>query len=158
MTANRLDRRVVALWQATAAGSVAVATLIAGGAGFVAGGAWRALPLVVATVGAVLAYRIPRAQYDAWSWDLTDRALVLRHGLWQRRIRSVPYFRIQHIDIEHGPLDRAVGLARLEVHTASVTAVLPGLADDVAPRLRAELIERAGRAAAAVGEGDVDAV
>ena len=73
-----------------------------------------------------------------------------------RQVRALPYFRIQHIDVEHGPLDRWLGLARLEVHTASVTASLPGLPADQAPGVRAALLQLAG--AAVQGTAGDDAV
>jgi membrane protein YdbS with pleckstrin-like domain len=43
----------------------------------------------------------------------------------------VPFGRIQHIDVDQGPIDRRYGLAKLTVHTAgnhNSTVVLPGLA------------------------------
>ncbi len=80
---------------------------------------------------------------------MTDQALELEHGVVFRQVRALPYFRIQHIDVDHGPLDRWLGLARLEVHTASVTATLPGLPATQAPGIRAALLDFAGSAVTA---------
>lgn len=148
---------VVLLWRAGAAIPVAFLLLVALGvaAGF-GGWAWLA-PLGVALLGVVLVVVVPTLRYRRWRWRMTDRALELSHGVLFRQVRALPYFRIQHIDVEHGPLDRGLGLARLEVHTASVTATLPGLDAELAPRLRAALLERANDAVVETGRGD-DAV
>ncbi|MFW6010049.1 MAG: PH domain-containing protein, partial [Actinomycetota bacterium] len=83
-------------------------------------------------------------------WQLTDRALELRHGVVVHQQETVPYFRIQQIDIVQGPLDRLLDLASLQVTTASASgsATLPGLVADEAPQVRSELLTRATHAVA----------
>ena len=151
-----LAPRVVTLWRAGAAVPMLVlllAALVVGGA--LGGVAWvvpaAVLALAVFSVGV-----LPSLRYRRWRWRMTTRALELEHGVLVRQVRALPYFRIQHIDVEHGPLDRWLGLARLEVHTASVTATLPGLPADQAPGIRAALLQFA--ATAVTGEQGDDAV
>ncbi|WP_165403784.1 PH domain-containing protein [Egicoccus halophilus] len=93
----------------------------------------------------------PRAQFRRWHWRLTDLAIELRHGVVVHRHQAVPYFRIQQIDVAQGPLDRLLGLATLQVTTASASgsAALPGIPAADAPDVRIDLL---ARAAAAVGE------
>jgi len=82
-------------------------------------------------------------------------------GLVFRTQAAVPVFRIQHIDLQQGPLDRWAGLQQLTVHTASPAAdvALPGIAADEAVALRATLLEQAHDAAERFGTGDArDAV
>ena len=57
-------------------------------------------------------------------------ALELRHGVVRRIHSAIPYFRVQHIDVAQGPFERAVGLSRLVLHTASAgtDATIPGIA------------------------------
>lgn len=115
-----------------------------------------AVVLVALLVWAVVV--LPRLQYERWRWRLTDRACEAEHGVVWHQLRVIPYFRIQHIDIESGPIDRALGLAQLRIHTASVTTTLPGLSQDLAARLRTQLLALAA-AETAAAEGDVrDAV
>jgi len=154
---QELAPKVVVLWRVSAIGPIVMLllfTLIAAGA--VGGLAWAGPPavllLAVWSIGV-----LPQLRYGRWRWRVTDRALEMEHGVLYRQIRAVPYFRIQHIDVGHGPLDRWLGLARLEVHTASVTAVLPGLHATAAPRIRTLLLARAGEAVAEADRDD-DAV
>ena len=99
-------------------------------------------------------------RYRRWHWRLTDLAVELRYGVVTRSQETVPYFRIQQIDIVQGPLDRLLHLSTLQVTTASATgrAALPGIAEADAPEVRRELLARA-TAAVADHPGDLrDAV
>lgn len=99
----------------------------------------------------------PRARYRRWRWQLTDRALEMRYGVVVHRHEAVPYFRVQQIDIERGPVDRMLGLATLQVTTASASGSgsLPGIAEEEAPLVRQELLLRAAEAIGDHG-GDVN--
>jgi uncharacterized protein len=92
----------------------------------------------------------PPMRYRRWRWQLTDLAIELRYGVLVRTQETVPYFRIQQIDIAQGPVDRMVHLATLQVTTASASgsAALPGLHESDAPAVRAELLARAALALA----------
>ena len=63
-----------------------------------------------------------------------------------RRSSTVPYLRVQHIDLTAGPLDRRLDLTTLVIRTASATtdARLPGIDGDEAERLRTTILRRAG--------------
>jgi membrane protein YdbS with pleckstrin-like domain len=52
---------------------------------------------------------------------------------------------VQHIDIEQGPIERRLGLAKLELHTASAgsDASLPGIELERAEEIRAHVLARA---------------
>jgi membrane protein YdbS with pleckstrin-like domain len=74
-----------------------------------------------------------------------DRLRVVK-GVLFHADTVVPFSRVQHIDVEQGPLERAYGIARLILHTAGThnsSVTLPGLAhaDAVAMReaIRAHL-------------------
>jgi membrane protein YdbS with pleckstrin-like domain len=90
------------------------------GLGFVDGLSWW-LP-GVALLLLLLALGLGFWQADwAWRytrWRLDDDGLRLRRGRWWRHERMVPRARVQHLDIERGPIERRFGLATLVVHTA----------------------------------------
>lgn len=151
-----LAPQVVTLWRAGGAIPFVVLLLPAIVVAAAIGGLVWLLPLVVVLLGILAAGVLPSLRYRRWRWRMTARALELEHGVLVRQVRALPYFRIQHIDVEHGPLDRWLGLARLEVHTASVTAMLPGLPGDQAPGIRAALLQFA--ADAVTGQQGDDAV
>jgi uncharacterized protein len=70
--------------------------------------------------------------------------LLIRSGVMFRAMVIVPYGRMQYVDVQAGPLDRALGLAKVQLHTASpgTDAAIPGLAPEEAARLRERLASR----------------
>ena len=87
-----------------------------------------------------------RAAWRRRTWPLGTTALELRRGVLVERAAWIPYDRIQQIDLERGPIERAVGLSQLVVRTAAATTdgSLYGLAPDDAQRIRTRLLELAG--------------
>lgn len=77
-----------------------------------------------------VAFQLPARQYRHWGYDMgTDRLRIVR-GYMFYRDTVVPFGRIQHIDVDQGPIDRRYGLATLTVHTAgnhNSKVALPGL-------------------------------
>jgi membrane protein YdbS with pleckstrin-like domain len=153
MAERELDRRVVVVWTvqeaigyevlAVAALAVDIGARLAGAdvpgpPGLAAG--------LLAVAGGLLAWRLPRARYRHWRYQVAEDALELRHGVVRRIHSAIPYFRVQHIDVAQGPVERAVGLARLVVHTASAgtDATIPGIAAGDAEGLRRLILARAG--------------
>jgi membrane protein YdbS with pleckstrin-like domain len=100
--------------------------------------AWH-IPALVAITGFVLLATLPTRRHRAWAWREDEDELHIRHGLLVRTHTIVPFGRVQHIDTAQGPLERPFGLATLILHTAGTRGAavpLPGLARDVAERLR----------------------
>jgi membrane protein YdbS with pleckstrin-like domain len=77
----------------------------------------------------------------AWGYAERDQDLLVRHGLLIRRLSIVPYARMQYVDVTAGPLERAFGLATVQLHTAAAAsdARVPGLPPAEAARLRDRL-------------------
>ena len=102
------------------------------------------LPVIIAAAlgGLVLGAGIGLLRHRRIGWKLdADGFATRRGGLW-RTETLVPVSRVQHLDLERGPLERKLGLATLVVHTAGtrMAAVkLPLLALDDAEALRAHL-------------------
>ncbi len=76
-----------------------------------------------------------------WGYAERDEDLYITRGAMLRRLVVVPYGRMQYVDVQAGPLDRAFGIARVQLHTASpgTSAHIPGLPADEAARLRDRL-------------------
>ena len=75
-------------------------------------------------------------------WKLDAQGFATRRGGLWRSETLVPVSRVQHLDLERGPIERRLGLVTLVVHTAGtrMAAVrLPLLALDDAEALRAHL-------------------
>ncbi len=142
---------MVISWRLTAALSSLVPAAVATILGFVFGGAWGWLVLALALGAALVSVVVyPRMRFRRWRWQLTGLAIDMRSGVVMHRQETVPYFRIQQIDIVAGPVDRLLGLASLQVTTASASgsATLPGIEAESAPLVRAELLARAAQAVA----------
>lgn len=76
-------------------------------------------------------------------WARREKDLCVASGLMFRRLEVVPFGRMQVAKVSSGPLQRAFGLATVELVTASasINAVIPGLPADEAKALRDLIIE-----------------
>ncbi|MCM3695217.1 PH domain-containing protein [Microbacterium oleivorans] len=102
---------------------------------FIPGGILFAIVLVTLIV-------TPR-QARSIGYQLRQDDLVFRRGILWQRLVSVPYGRLQLVDITHGPLDRMLGIAQLKLVTAAASTgvTIPGLPQKDAEALRDTLIE-----------------
>lgn len=79
------------------------------------------------------------------SWGYAENAddLLVTRGVMFKRLVAIPYGRMQFVDVQAGPLDRAYGVATVTLHTASTetAADIPGLPAAEATRLRNRLTE-----------------
>lgn len=95
-----------------------------------------------------LAFTVPRwllieRHYRSWGYVERDDDLYITHGVMFRTLVAVPYGRMQLVEVESGPLERALGLAHVTLVTASAStnATIPGLVPAEAARLRDSLTE-----------------
>lgn len=111
---------------------------------------WQSAGALAGTValacafGTWLGYR--RWKFSGWKLDATG--LHVRRGRWWQREVLVPRSRVQHLDIERGPIERNFGLATLVVHTAGIRTHAvrqPGFADVDAVALRDALVPASAR-------------
>src|SRR3989344_2664891 len=123
-----------------------------GGFGF---GAWLAIiiivPFFVAWIYGTLSHRL-------YFYELTDDGFKKESGIIWKRYTTIPYDRVQNVDIHRGVVARILGLSDLQIQTAGSSGVsygwwgmasagaegrVPGLAKETAEQLRDELIRRA---------------
>ncbi|HZE38971.1 MAG TPA: PH domain-containing protein, partial [Stackebrandtia sp.] len=146
VTWHRVSPRLVRLRLLALAAFTAPATAIAVGLPWL----WWGWGWGAAIGGAVFACCAIRATVlgravRAWGYAERDEDLLVRHGLWTRRLSIVPYGRMQFVDVSAGPLERSFDLATVQLHTAAATtdATVPGLEPGDAAGLRDRLAERA---------------
>ncbi len=93
----------------------------------------------VLLIAVLLILRIPARRYGARGYQMgADRLRVVR-GLLFRSDTVVPFGRVQHIDVQQGPLERFFGIATLTLHTAgnhNASVALPGLGEELAREMR----------------------
>ena len=101
---------------------------------------YRGMVLVpFALVAAFLLIRLPLRRYAARGYLIGDDRLRVAKGLLFRVDTVVPFGRVQHLDVEQGPLERLYGLSTLVLHTAGThnsSVSLPGLAREAALEMR----------------------
>lgn len=134
-----ITARLITLW------IFAGLMIIAGLAAALASGV--AALLAIAAAGAVLGawgtwvvYR----QVTAHAWAEGEEDLMVKRGRMFRSVTVVPYGRMQFVDVKAGPIDRALGIATVQLHTASpgTDASISGVPADEAARLRDRLTTR----------------
>ncbi len=141
-----------------------VDSALCGGAGLLAGlaGAYLLRELDAAPWSVACVAVLPAALLAALGWLYAGRSfalyqahwlagegVVLHSGVWWRSEAWVPIARLQHIDVNQGPLDRRWGMASLTLHTAGThehATRIDGLPVADAHALRAALLPRAERA------------
>jgi membrane protein YdbS with pleckstrin-like domain len=137
MTPEPSRRRASAarwLWRAQGLGMTVAALIAASVLSEQVGGAvWMLLPLVVAIVAIGV---VPELRWARWRYEVRDEEIDLRHGTVRITRTLVPMLRVQHVDTTQGPLDQALGLATVVVHTAAGTTTIPALDEGHAARLR----------------------
>lgn len=124
---------------AVAAPLLAVAVVLA-----VVLSAWAWTGAGVVVLGTAWALWVVRRQVSAITWVELPEELVIRKGRLLRRLVSIPYGRLQYVDLQSGPLARRFGLAGLELHTASPESGgdIPGVPVADAEALRERLAAR----------------
>lgn len=105
---------------------------------------WLTIVLaVLVVVGTVAGWWWAARHQAAWAYAENADDLFVASGIMWRRLVSVPYGRMQYVDVHAGPVARRFGMARVTLHTASpdTAASIPGLPSGEAQRLRDRLTE-----------------
>lgn len=113
-----------------------IAALVLESAGLVPLGA---IIVPVALLATWIIIQAPLKRYYARGYAMGEDRLRVVRGLLFRSDSVVPFGRVQHIDLDQGPLERMYDLATLTVHTAgthNASVRLPGLANNDAVAMR----------------------
>jgi uncharacterized protein len=131
-TLRRLNASIVA-------GLAAIAALLA--LGLTLGWLYGVLAVVVIALVLAWAWILIGRNQRSWKYAEREDELLVSHGIMFRELVVVPYGRMQFVDVTAGPLERAYGMATVELHTATpaTDAKIPGLHPDEAGRLRDRL-------------------
>ncbi len=95
-------------------------------------------------------YGWAKLAYHFYRYELTNDGFRKEKGVIWKKYVTIPYDRIQNVDIYRGILARILGLSDIHIQTAGMSASvseiegrLPGLSREIAEQLRDELIRRA---------------
>jgi membrane protein YdbS with pleckstrin-like domain len=102
-----------------------------------------ALILVVGAVIMVLRWIVVGRNWASWGYAEREDDLYITNGVLFRTLITVPYGRMQLVEVRTTPLQRAYGLATVQLVTASAStdAAIPGLLPEEAARLRDRLTQ-----------------
>lgn len=88
----------------------------------------------------------PPIEYRQWGYYIDEEKVVIRHGLFFINQTIIPIIRIQNITISQGPINRHLGLYKVEIALASGSHEIVGLdqitADSISEGLRTKLYHR----------------
>ncbi len=117
---------------------------------------WRIIILLVVVIWLCGSYGWAKLTYRFYRYKLTEDAFCKEKGVIWKKYVTIPYDRIQNVDIYRGILARILGLSDLHIQTAGMSSSadyggwgseaegrLPGLSQQIAQELRDELIRRA---------------
>lgn len=108
--------------------------------------------LLLVVVAPIFSYFWAKLTYRFYKYGLTPEGIKIEKGVIWKRYITIPYGRIQNVDIYRGPLARLLGLSDLQIQTAgysygkhkSTEGRLPGLSPKDAEALRDKLVKKVG--------------
>ena len=89
----------------------------------------------------------PSKAWQMWGYRLNDKVLETRRGVWWQTAELLPLSRLQHVDLQRGPVERYFGICSLVLYTAGTensAIVIPGLELELASAMRDKLAEVGG--------------
>jgi len=101
----------------------------------------------------VCSWLVIKLIYRFYWYELQEEGFYKESGILWKNYVSIPYARVQNVNICRGPLDRLFNLSRLYIFTAGTSSLnymlaegkLPGLSVKTAEELKKELIKRSNQ-------------
>lgn len=84
--------------------------------------------------------------YHFYRYELREDGFRKEYGVIRKKYVTIPYDRIQNVDIHRGIIARILGLSDLNIQTAGASQIgaegrLPGLSYEVAEQVRDDLVK-----------------
>jgi uncharacterized protein len=145
-----LDPRALTVWRINAAlGTlfIWIPAIIVVTVTYFADWLWPWVPLILlfplfVTILQVLI--IPPLEWKRWRYEISEREVDLKRGVFVMTRTLVPMSRVQHVDTQQGPILRYYGLSAVTITTAGGGHEIPGLSEDVASEVRDRIAALAG--------------
>lgn len=114
--------------------------------------AFMALPAMLLPLIVLIALVWAKLSYKYYRYELREDGFRKEYGIIWKKYSTIPYDRIQNVDIYRGLIARLLGLSDLQIQTAGGLSSgsygafsegrLPGLSREVAEQVRDELVKR----------------
>ena len=72
--------------------------------------------------------------YNNFSYELMPEGLRINRGIIMKKYSSIPFERIQNIDLKRGIVARIIGFTTVEIHTAGYSGVVYSRGRSQVPR------------------------
>jgi len=113
-------------------------------------GALLIIFIVILFLGSSFSYIWAKLTYKYYRYELDEEDFRKESGVIFKKYTTIPYERIQNINIQRGIIDRMLGLSSLKIFTAGsggsgaagAEGLLPGLSEGLAEEIRDELANR----------------
>jgi membrane protein YdbS with pleckstrin-like domain len=94
----------------------------------------------------VVSFIWSKLYYESFKFELAEKGLKIESGVIWKKYITIPYERVQNVDIYRGPLARILGLSDIHVQTAGISGAMitegriPGLSPKDAEEMREKLV------------------
>lgn len=108
---------------------------------------WGLPALGVWGLQAAYFYWMTHKRFYREAYAIREKDLIHVKGYWQRTQLTVPYNRVQHVEIKQGPIARSLGLGSISVYTAGASGGRLGISDiefAEAERIKQFIAQKAG--------------
>lgn len=103
------------------------------------------IPIIILVVYIFLVEIFVNWAYRNWKYELTTDSLKIEKGVIVKKYKSIPYERIQNVDITRGILARIIGFSTIDIQTAGYSMAGPqsgGLSEGHIPAVSMKDAER----------------
>lgn len=96
--------------------------------------------ILAAQLASTLIY--PAIEYRQWKYSIDEDKVQIVHGVYFITTSVIPVIRIQHVEIQQGPINRQLSLANISIKTAGGGVSIPCIHKDEAEKLAEYINEK----------------
>jgi uncharacterized protein len=110
---------------------------------------WLGILIILVAGGLALAGTtwLIRKRFEGEGYALRDYDIIHRHGYFWRIQTTVPFSRVQHVEIGQGPIEKRFGISTIRVFTAGGSnsdLSISGIDPEEAHRIKSFIVHQAG--------------
>jgi membrane protein YdbS with pleckstrin-like domain len=95
----------------------------------------------VLLLGTLYIVYVPVVRHRHWRYEVKEKQIELKYGIFIIRRILVPINRVQHVDTRQGPIYRWFNLASVTISSAATTHEIPALDENTAQLLRDQIAQ-----------------
>ena len=103
---------------------------------------WIAIAIVLLSILCSIVI-FPNIRWKIWRYEVREQEIEIQSGLFVVKRTLIPMVRVQHVDIEQGPILKKYNLANISISSAATVHTIPMLELENADMLRTKISELA---------------